>query len=272
MGLVDDEGHIFHKEIIKLNDENRNEEFIFNTIKEYVEEHGDEVEFVGIGAPGIVHNNEIIYTNNLPLKNVNVANYIGNRIPLYVSNDATCATIAEYHFVDNRMYSNYALVTIGTGIGAGIILNGNIYTGTTGAAGEIGHMVIDKDGLECACGRRGCYEKYASISSLLKKTDTESLKEFFYLMDRNPSMNKVFDEYLENVAEGLANVINIYDLEMLVIGGGIAWFSDRFMHTLKGKIASKILNRYTYDLNMKCAELGNDAGIIGASLLPKYEE
>lgn len=272
MGIVDDDGQIFHKKIVKLTDENRNEDYIFSTIKEYIDEHCDDIESIGIGAPGIVHNNEIIYTNNLPLKNVNIADYLGSRIPLYVSNDATCATIAEYHFVDKRMYSNYALVTIGTGIGAGLILNGNVYNGTTGSAGEIGHMVIEKDGLQCACGRRGCYEKYASISSLLKKTNTESLKEFFYLLDRNPNLSKVFDEYLDDVAEGLANIINIYDLEILVIGGGIAWFSDRFIHTLKGKISNRILNRYTYDLNIKCAELGNDAGIIGASILSKYED
>ena len=272
MGLIDDDGKLSYKRIVEINDSNRNEEYIFKSIKSYVDEFADKAESVGIGVPGIVHNNQIVYTCNLPLKNVNVSEYIGNKLPLRVGNDALCAALAEYHFVDNKMYSNYALVTIGTGIGAGIILNGNVYNGTTGVAGEIGHMVIDKDGILCSCGRRGCYEKYASISSLLKKTHTESIKEFFYLLDRNPKIAKVFDEYLNNVAEGLANVINMYDLEMLVIGGGIAWFSDKFLHTLKAKIADKILNKYTYDLNIKCAKLGNDAGIIGASLLAQYED
>ncbi|MBQ9267610.1 MAG: ROK family protein [Clostridia bacterium] len=272
MGLVDNDGRISYKKIVKLDETNRSEEGIFNCIREYVDEHAEKADSVGIGVPGIIRNNQIIYTANLPLQNVDVASYVGSRLPLYVGNDASCATIAEYHFIDKKMYSNYALVTIGTGIGAGIILNGNLYNGSTGAAGEVGHMVIDKDGIQCNCGRRGCYEKYGSISSLLKKTNTESLKEFFYLLDRNENIGKVFDEYLENVAEGLANIINLYDLEMLVIGGGIAWFSDKFIHTLKSKVASKILNRYTYDLNMRCAELGNDAGIIGASLLSQYEE
>lgn len=272
MGLVDDEGNLSYKEIVKIDDTNRNEEFIFNTIKDYIDKHSDEVEYIGIGVPGIVHDNEIVYTCNLPLKNVRVEDYIKTKKPLFVGNDALCATLAEYHYIDKRMYSNYALVAIGTGIGAGIILNGNIYNGTTGTAGEVGHMVIEKDGIPCKCGRKGCYEKYASISSLLKKTNTESLKEFFYLLDRNPNISRVFDEYLDNVAEGLANIINLYDLEMLVIGGGIAWFSDRFIHSLKAKVASKILNRYTYDLNMKCAKLGNDAGIIGASILGVYED
>ncbi len=272
MGLIDESGKISYKNIVQIDDTNRNEEYIFKCIKEYVKLHEDKAEAVGIGVPGIVNNNEIVYTANLPLKNVKVKSYIETPLPVYLGNDAVCATLAEYHFVDKRMYSNYALITIGTGIGAGIILNGKIYNGSTGAAGEVGHMVIDKDGIPCACGRRGCYEKYASISSLLKKTNTESLKEFFYLLDRNENIVKTFDEYLENVAEGLANIVNIYDVEMLVIGGGIAWFSDKFMHKLKTKVFSKILNRYTSDLQMKCAEFGNDAGIIGAGLLSIYEE
>ena len=272
MALVDDEGHLYYKKSIKIDDTNRTEEFIFSSIKEYIDEFGDEADTVGIGIPGIVRDNKIVYTTNLPLKNVDVTGYIGTRLPLYIANDALCATIAEYHYIDKSMYSNYALVTIGTGIGSGIILNGKVYTGTTGTAGEVGHMVIEKDGIPCNCGRRGCFEKYASISSLLKKTNTESLKEFFYLLEKNHNIEKVFDEYLEDVSEGLANIINIYDLEMLVIGGSIAWLSEKFIHTLRGKVASKILNKYTYDLNLKCAELGNNAGIIGASLLSKYDE
>ena len=272
MALVDEEGHLYYKKSIKIDDTNRTEEFIFESIREYVDEYGDEADSIGIGVPGIIHDNEIIYTTNLPLKNVDVAGYLGTRLPLYVANDALCATLAEYHYIDKGMYSNYALVTIGTGVGAGIILNGKVYTGTTGTAGEVGHMVIEKDGIPCNCGRRGCFEKYASVSSLLKNTNTESLKEFFYLLEKNHNIEKVFDEYLENVSEGLANIINIFDLEMLVIGGSIAWLSEKFIHKLKGKVASKLLNKYTYDLNLKCAELGNNAGIIGASLLSKYEE
>ena len=97
--------------------------------------------------------------------------------PIYISNDANCATIAEYELIDRKMFSNYIFVTVGTGIGCGIIINGSLYSGTTGTAGEIGHMVIEKDGLECSCGRKGCFEKYASIDALLKMTGAENVKE-----------------------------------------------------------------------------------------------
>lgn len=152
----------------------------------------------------------------------------------------------------------------------GIILNGNLYTGSTGIAGELGHMVIEKEGLECSCGRRGCFEKYASISALLKMTDTENLKEAFYLIEKNTNIQNVFENYIENLSEGLANIINIYDPEMLVIGGGLSEFEDKFMYQLKSKLVSKIYNKYTYDFNLKVASLKNDAGIIGASMLHNY--
>ena len=131
-------------------------------------------------------------------------------------------------------------------------------------------MVIEKEGIECSCGRRGCFEKYASISALLKMTGTENLKEAFYLVEKNSNIQHVFEKYLENLSEGLANIINIYDPEMLVIGGGLSEYEDKFMYQLKSKLITKIYNKYTYDINLKVASLKNDAGIIGASMLAKY--
>ena len=103
-------------------------------------------------------------------------------------------------------------------------------------------------------------------------TCLESLKEIFYLSERNESVQKTLDEYIENMAEGLVNFVNLYDFEMLVIGGSLANYSNSFMYKLKAKMMSKIYNKYTCDLNIKPAALGNDAGIIGASLLHKYEQ
>ncbi len=224
----------------------------------------------GIGIPGLSNDTTINYTCNLPLSGVDITDYIKTRLPIYMSNDANCATIAEYEFVDRKMFSNYILVTIGTGIGSGIILNGNLYTGSAGGAGEIGHIVIEKDGIPCNCGRNGCFEKYASVSALLNTTDLESLDEVFYLSEKNPNIQNVLDSYIENLAEGLANVINLYEPEMLVIGGGLAEYEEKFIYNLKSKIVNKIYNKFTYDFNLKVAKLKNDAGIIGASILNKY--
>ena len=119
-------------------------------------------------------------------------------------------------------------------------------------------------------GRRGCFERYASISALKKMMGEENFEEIFYLADKNSKVQNVLDTYLESLSDGLANVINMYDPEILVLGGGLSEFEEDFLYKLKAKIVAKIYNKKTYDFNIKIAELKNDAGIIGASMLEKY--
>lgn len=272
IAIVDDNGKILQKHICDYKNENVAVEDIFNPINEFIsnsKKHSFNT--IGIGIPGISSGTYINYTCNLPLDEIDVRDYINTNLPIYLSNDANCAAIAEYEIVDKKFYSNYAFVTVGTGIGSGIILNGELFNGASGSAGEIGHMVIEKDGLLCKCGRRGCFEQYASASALKRMTGLDSLKEIFYLSERNENVQKVVEEYIENLSEGLANFMNLFDFEMLVIGGSLANYSEKFMHKLKSKIISKLYNKCTCELNIKPATLGNDAGLIGASLLYKYE-
>ena len=270
MGLVDDSRNIIVRKYLYHDEKTFNIQKMFNEINDFIEENEDRAESIGIGIPGFATDTLIHYTCNLPIKELEITDYIKTKLPIYISNDASCATIAEYELVDRKMFSNYILVTVGTGIGSGIIINGNLYTGSTGTAGEIGHMIIEKDGIECTCGRNGCFERYASISALLKMLDTDNVKEVFYLIDKNPVIQNVFEKYLDNLAEGLANIINIFDPEMLVIGGGLSEHGDNFLYKLKPKIVSRLYNQYTYDLNLKVATLKNDAGLIGASMLQDY--
>lgn len=271
IGIVDEKGKIIKKQIVDYNSNDISVENIFEFINEFISKNKQyNFESIGIGIPGISGGTIINYTCNLPFDNIDVTKYVNTDIPIYISNDANCATIAEYEIADKKFYSNYALVTFGTGIGAGIILNGELYKGSTGSAGELGHMVIERNGLHCKCGRRGCFEQYASATALKRMTCLDSLREVFYLSERNESIQKILDEYIENVAEGLTNFMNLYDFEMLVIGGSLANYSNNFMYKLKAKVISKMYNKYTHDLNIKSATLGNDAGIIGASLLHKY--
>ena len=269
MGVVNNDGKIINKQIFNY-PSIQSENVIFDKISEYVSKNSKNVKSIGIGVPGIVRENKIIYTCNLPLENINVKKYLKTDLPIYLGNDALCATLAEYHYIDNQQYDNYLLMTIGTGVGAGVILNKKLYLGKSGAAGEIGHMVIEREGIQCNCGRKGCFEKYVSIKKLLQDTGTESLKEFFYIVERNEKIANMFDKYLNDLAEGIANVINVYDVDVVVIGGSISWFGDKYIHILRSKVREKIYNDYTYKVNIKCARLGNDAGIIGASLLSKY--
>ena len=119
-------------------------------------------------------------------------------------------------------------------------------------------------------GRRGCFERYASISALKKMMGEANLEEIFYLSDKNSRVQNVLDTYLESLSDGLANVINMDDPEILVLSGGLYEFEEDFLYKLKAKIVAKIYNKKTYDFNIKIAELKNDAGIIGASMREKY--
>ena len=272
IGIVNENGVIKEKQIFNYANDEVTVDDILNPVKSFIKDKKSAgIKSIGIGIPGISSGTHIDYTCNLPLSNIDVTDYIKTSIPIHMSNDANCATIAEYEISDKKFYSNYALVTVGTGIGAGMIINGNLYSGSTGCAGELGHMIIERDGLKCRCGRNGCFEQYASVSALKRMIELDSLDEIFYLSERNQSVQKVLDEYLENLADGLANFINIFDLEMLVIGGGLADYAGSFMHKLKAKIISKMYNRYSCDLNIKSATLGNDAGIIGAAMLYRYD-
>lgn len=270
IGIIDEEKNIIKREDIFYTKETFDIEKLFAKINNFIKENEEQIDSIGIGVPGLANDTYINYACNLPIKDVEVTDYIKTRVPIYVTNDANCATIAEYEIVDKKMYSNYILVTIGTGIGSGIILNENLFTGSTGTAGEIGHMVIEKDGIACSCGRRGCFEKYASISALLKELDLQTLDEVFHLAEKNILIENMLDNYLSNLATGLANIINIFDPEILVLGGSLSEYEDKFLSKLKTLIAPKLYNKFTYDLNIKIAKLGNDAGILGASMLEKY--
>lgn len=271
IGIVTSDGEILKKEIVDYANDEVTPEIIFGALNEFLEKYNtNKIKSIGIGIPGIATGTHIDYTCNLPLTGVEIREHIKTKLPIYVANDANCAAIAEYQVTDKKFYSHYGLVTVGTGIGAGVILNGTLLEGATGSAAELGHMIIEKEGLKCRCGRQGCFEQYASVSALKRKTNLDNLEEVFYLCDKNEAVQKTFDEYLNDLSEGLANFINLYDLEVLVIGGGLSKYSHKYMPKLKSLILEKIYNKYTYELNLKPAVLGNDAGIIGASFLKDY--
>lgn len=271
IGIVSEDGEILKKEIIDYENDEVTPETIFGAINNFLENNNtSKIRSIGIGIPGIATGTHIDYTCNLPLTDVQIRDYIKTKLPIYVSNDANCAAIAEFQVTDKKFYNHYGLVTVGTGIGAGVILNGSLLEGATGSATELGHMIIEKEGLKCRCGRQGCFEQYASVTALKRKTNLDNLKEVFYLCDKNEAVQKTFDEYLNDLSEGLANFINLYDLEVLVIGGSLSEYSHKYITKLKSMILEKIYNKYTYELNLKPAILGNDAGIIGASFLKEY--
>ena len=255
-----------------------------------------DVASVGVGVPGTVEirSGSINYTCNLPLRNVRLRKLFHRylSIPLYIENDANCAALAEYLVGAGRDSKRFVTVTLGTGVGAGIVHNGKIYHGANGMAGEVGHMVIQRDGLPCPCGRRGCWEQYASATAL-KRLTAEALtahpdsilaqvvaenegrvsgqSAFIAARRGDPVGQQVCDEYVDYLACGVVNVVNIFQPDTLAIGGGVSnEAEEQLLLPVRQRVARESIpcgrNRRTRIVK---AELGNRAGLIGAALLGK---
>ena len=256
----------------------------------------NEIASVGVGVPGTVEirSGSIGYTCNLPLQNVPLRKLFHHylSIPLYIENDANCAALAEYYAGAGRESKRFVTITLGTGVGAGIIHNGKVYHGANGMAGEVGHTVIVKDGLPCPCGRRGCWEQYASATAL-KRMTTEALaahpdsilarvvaendghvsgqSAFIAARQGDPVGQQVCDDYVSYLACGVVNVVNVFQPDTLAIGGGVSNEADeQLLLPVQRCVERESIpcgkNRRTRIVK---AELGNQAGIIGAALLGK---
>ena len=253
----------------------------------------EDVASVGMGFPGPVDNKAgvVIKTVNIPIRFMPVAEIFHRYwdVPVYLGNDADCAALGEYYHYENKDIESLILVTLGTGIGTGIILNGKIHTGVNGCAGEGGHITIVHGGEECTCGRRGCWERYGSASALVRQTITamkadpasgmwelaKSIEKvdgrtaFEAARQGDASAKAVVDQYLDYLADGLANFVNVFQPEVIALGGGVSHEKDEsLLYPLRERVLNMCFgqeaDRHTTIIK---AKLGNDAGIIGAALL-----
>lgn len=252
----------------------------------------DDIEWIGIGTPGIADNvnGTIPYSNNLGFENVPIRDYIHEHInkPVYVANDANAAAYGEFVAGAAKGANDAVCITLGTGVGAGVIIDGKIFTGRNLAGTEIGHMVIEVDGPACTCGRKGCFETFSSATGLINMTKTAiaenpdsilaeyekndgkvSARHAFDAMRAGDTAAKgVVDKYIKYLAAGITNVINIFQPDILCIGGGVCNEGDPLLVPMKELVKKEVYTRML-DCNTEItvAELGNDAGIIGAAFL-----
>lgn len=253
---------------------------------------------IGIGSPGIVDSSigEIVYANNLNFKSSPVAKIVQKYInkPVYLENDGNAAAYGEYVSGAGAIYKDLVAITLGTGVGAGIILDGKIVSGSFHAGAELGHSVILVDGELCTCGRHGCWEAYSSATGLIREAKKAAQKNPESMLNSlvNNELNKmnakiafdaawagdqtakhVIDQYIKYLAIGLVNVINIIQPEVIVLGGGISAQKENLLIPLKKRIVKEIYGgEEAFKTEIKVAELGNDAGIIGASMLYKLHQ
>ncbi|MBQ8552064.1 MAG: ROK family protein [Clostridia bacterium] len=257
----------------------------------------DDIEYAGIAAPGSIdpENGVVVYANNLPFNNFAIADILKSYIPIkkvYLENDANAAALGEAVAGAARGVKHAVMITLGTGVGGGIIIDGKIYSGFNYKGGELGHIVIQHGGRPCSCGRLGCWEAYSSATGLINMTKEKidecnkagistimagqaasdgkvSGKTAFAAMKLGDVHAKaVVDEYISYLACGLSNIINIFQPEVLVIGGGICnekeYLTDPLNAIISGNTYGGSADKATA---LKIAELGNDAGIIGAAVL-----
>lgn len=255
----------------------------------------DQVASVGMGFPGPVDDRKgvVIKTVNIPIRFMPVAEMFHRRwegVPVHLGNDADCAALGEFYHYEDKNIESLILVTLGTGIGTGIILNGRIHTGINGCAGEGGHIVLVHDGEQCTCGRKGCWERYASANALIRQTmaamdrnkdsvmwgmtggdlsRVDGRTAFEAMHQGDAAARAVIDQYLRYLGDGLANFVNIFQPEVIALGGGVSQARDEdLLLPLQGMVLDACFGREAdRHTRLVKAKLGNDAGIIGAALL-----
>lgn len=252
----------------------------------------DDIEWIGIGTPGIANSETgiIEYSNNLGFNNTPMVKYIQETIdkPVFIENDANAAAYGEYVAGAAKGAKNAVCITLGTGVGAGVVIDGKIYSGSNFAGAEIGHTAIEVDGAECSCGRKGCFEAYSSATGLIRMTK-EAIAEnpdcimakmaeekgkvtartSFDAMRAGDSIAKaVVDKYIKYLAAGITNTINIFQPDILCIGGGVCNEGDPLLLPVKEIVKKEVYTRNSpKNAEIVIAKLGNDAGIIGAAFL-----
>lgn len=301
-GVVDEEGKILAKSVCKTGKERAFEDIaadMAELCRRVVRESGHEmadIAAVGVGIPGEQDPKSglVAFCNNLGWVNVPLMQRLREALGLgvYVDNDANVAALAESAFGASRDVKSSILVTLGTGVGGGIVENRRVRTGAHGVGGEIGHMVVVVDGEKCNCGHRGCWEKYASATAIIRmgralmeeKPDCALARQLGgdaaqlnakAVLDLAKAGDAdcmgIFETYVKYLCVGLANLINIYDPDMIVLGGGVAYAGDFLLDAVRAALGDYVYCPALSWARVELARMGNDAGIIGAAMLGRAE-
>ncbi len=295
IGLVNKEGKIIATGSTPTLAPRDYKEVVADTAKlsnDLIEEKGltiADIQGVGIGSPGSIDSKKgvVIAAHNLNWYNAPVVDELKkyfNDIPVAIENDANAAAFGEYVTTASDKDS-FLAVTLGTGVGGGIVLNKKIYRGINGMGAELGHLVINEDGVQCSCGTNGCWEAYASVTALINQTkaaiaahpESTMAKDkkvsgrtsFNAAKAGDPVAKQVVDNYIKHIATGIISLINIFAPEVLVIGGGISNEGDYLLDPIKKYVDECGFFKDVEGTEIRIATLKNDAGIVGAAFASK---
>ncbi|HEY8891439.1 MAG TPA: ROK family protein [Clostridium sp.] len=301
VGIVDENGTIKYEKSCETRSDRNSSEIIDDmlalvlNILDESEIQLKEIKAIGIGIPGLADKNgNVIFCVNLGWKNVPLGEIFENALhkPIYIDNDATVAALAEYETGSMKNCKSAIMLTLGTGVGGGIVLNGEVYNGSHGVGSELGHIIVGENFYNCNCGRNGCLETFASSTAIIKHTKKliEEMDESTILIEKaegninNINAKIIFDcakegDKIANLAVnrlvkylgiGIFNIVNFIDPEVIALGGGIAGAGQYLLNLVINEVMT---NKYYEDLpigKIVLAELGNKAGIIGAAMIAKH--
>lgn len=227
---------------------------------------------IGIGAPGpiIYEKGIVVQAPNLPgWKKVNIKKIIEKefKIKTLVDNDANCAALAEAKFGVAKKARNFLYMTISTGVGGGIIIDRKIYRGTNGSAGEFGHMIIDPNGPKCGCGKNGCLEALASGSAIKRKTGMNAIAVELAARQGDKRAKAVINDVAHYLSIGIGNLVNIFNPEMIVVGGGLSNMRELLISPIKKEFKRFALVLPAKNVKIAKAKLGSKSGVLGAAAL-----
>ena len=287
IGVVDNKGKILEKVEKRITASEKNtikkviEDYIIEKTKNLIEQY--KITGMGIAIPGTVKEGIVVKSVNLGLKNYEIVKKLQKsiNIPITIRNDAKCAAIAENTYGSLKSYDRSIFLTLGTGIGGATIIHNELLDAGNLPGCEFGHMIIERNGRECKCGKKGCWEKYASMKAfkddlrnVLGLDEKTSGKELLDILRKNDKhhpkylqMNKLVEQYIEYLSIGISNLVNIFEPEAIGIGGSFVFYEEIFLERLKKKIIEdKLLFNERKEIIIQTAILDNDAGIIGSTL------
>lgn len=285
VGLVDEKGNLIQKKEEDINKEKLEtagkqiEEKIVSCIHQLLDIQKiqkKDIKFIGIACPGEVSNGRIVSAWNLKLFNYPIVAILKQYfdIPIYLKNDAKCAAIAEKKFGCLQKSENSVFLTIGTGIGSAVFWNGELLKPRKLEGFELGHMIIQKQGRQCNCGKQGCFETYCSMTALKKSVIQEyeiqkkingiQLHELIEKNRKEQKMQKILNEYLDYLMIGISNIITIFNPDTIGFGGSFSYYEEWFQKKMEEELKKN--NKYQDAIpKIVFAQLRNDAGIIGAA-------
>lgn len=284
VGLINQTGTIIAKAeqdiSTKINEENFPQTLI-NIIVEQIQNVLEKskmditsVNLIGIAVPGMVSKTSIIKAENLHIQDLPIVKEINKfyNIPIKLRNDAKCAALAEKEYGSLKKTKDAIFLTLGTGIGGAVFLNGELLVPNKYEGFEIGHITIEKNGLQCNCGRKGCFEKYASMKALKNKIASKIGKKEILGEDLENILQKskelgidgVVDEYIDDLCTGIASLVNIFEPETVSIGGSFTYYETTLLKRLKLRFEKEEVFNKNNMPKIVLAKLKNDAGIIGS--------